>query len=247
MTIKLGFLKSLNQFIYTEIQSHEQEIKTETRDLSEIADSNLDLLILDESIDLNASLNYLEREKKYYPIIEGKNIGLNYEKFESLNAKDLLHFFEKIHNRYILNNNLILIENFYKTQKHLNDLWKKDRNGFFEELWFTIKQNLPIQNLMILFNNLDEKDKPSLTLSYVKGEKNPEIFYADAKEKALMDHYKNHFGKVFDIAFYDKEKGELSITAEIGLSPILLIGKTRDLSSLQISLLKGIFQGISIQ
>lgn len=252
MGIKIGYLKSENQFLLTELDTNDQTLNRKTLDIVELKEAALSLLLIDEGLKDENFANLLEEEKKYYPIVEAQTVGVDLEAFESLQSTDFLNLYTKIQTRWVLNNNIQTIEQIYGTINYMRELWINDRGSFFEELWFMIKTNLGTSSLTIVFNDLKEamnkeKDKPSLIHSMVTGEKLPNIFEGSEKETELMKSYASDFGNAFEVTEYDSSKGRLVATSQIGLSPILIMAELASFTQLQKSLMFSLFSGLQIE
>lgn len=249
MGIKLGYLKSENQFLVTEFDKNTQSLNKKTIDVVEIKETPLNLLLIDENLNQESLVGILEGEKKFYPILEAKSLGIDLSHFDTLSADDCADIYSKVNSRWTLNNNIKTIEEVYNTITHLRNLWFNDRNAFFEELWFLVKNNLGTQGLTIIFNDLKEpenkeKDKPSLVHSFVTGDKLPNIFEGTPRESELMASYAKDFNNSFEITELDLTKGRLVATCQIGLSPILMMAELSSFTQLQKSLMTALFSGL---
>ena len=220
-------------------------------DATSLFDEDLCLSFYPESQESQLS-TYLEKENKYYPIFSFKSVDQDFESVDSLETKELIELFNKVNARWILTNNLKTIEQLAPMSTYLKDLWVKERNSFFEELWFFLKTNLNATELTLIFNDLKEPtekqlekgEKPKLCHSFVKGQKIPQLFAGEEKEDILMKEYEKEFNEIFQITEYNSQKGELIACAKIELSPILILGKIPSLNQVQQALLTGIFNGL---
>lgn len=249
----IGFVKNSSAFIQLKLDQNALSKEEIITDLSQIEQIDLSLLIFDdkeESID--SVLNILQQEGKYCPLIPLSSLNLEFDELKSMPVKELIALYEKVSRAWTYSNNLSLIEGFNNYSTHLKDLWINDRNAFFEELWFSLKRNLATHELSIIFNDLKEPTdkqkekghKSELVYAVVKGHKKQQIFEGKEIESKLMNHYKDEFTGDFNISEYDQERGELVFTSKIKLSPILIMAKVNELTSLQRSLLKGIFSSL---
>ena len=249
MDLNIGFIKSESQFSIFKVDTKTQEIESNVLDTIEISKSNLNLLFYSNEEDIQGLQKIIEEENKFYPVLNSSSLGVSLDDFSSFNSKDVIDVFAKVSNRWILNNNIQTIESVYGLITYLKDLWKNDRNNFFEELWYIVKTNLGTTDLSIIFHDLIEEnpeknEKAQLKYSTCKGKKSPEIFDATESESAVMENYKNDFSEDFQITEYNSEKGELVASLRIGLSPILFMAKTPQFNQLQQSILIAICSGL---
>lgn len=252
MGIKIGYLKSENQFLVTDFDKNSQALNKKTLDVVELKETALNLLLIDESLEEELFANLLEGEKKFYPILEAKTFGIDLDTFDSFRSADFIDLYTKVQSRWTLSNNIQTIEQIYGVINYMKNLWLNDRGSFFEELWFTIKTNLGTNALTIIFNDLKEaqnkeKDKPSLIHSFVTGEKLPNIFEGAEKEAELMKSYAQDFGNAFEVTEFDPTKGRLVATSQIGLSPILIMAELSSFTQLQKSLMVALFSGLQVE
>jgi hypothetical protein len=253
MIVSVGYLKSSSQIF---ILDYEWNDKTSSRiiDVTDLVDQNLQGLYFDKIEDLNAISHMIEKEKLLYPIIDAQAENLTFSKFETLNKDEFKQLYLKLSNRWLMAQNLKTIENNFSMTNHLRDLWKKDRITFFEELWFWLKRNLGTIDLTIYFNdvikteekddNNEKKERPKLSQSYLKGEKQAHFQLGGIREKELMNSYIEKFHDIFEITEFNSDKAQFVATAQIDKSPIIIMGHCPQLNSLQRSLLLSVFSGI---
>jgi hypothetical protein len=252
MLLKIATVISENNVSLKEINLKDGSIISKRIDTIAFVDENLDLLLFDESDDLGNLPQTLEKELKFYPIAPLQTANIDKESFEKLEGTELLSIYEKVSARWILNNNIKTIEQLYPTISYLKDLWIKDRNTFFEELWFILKTNLASSELNIIFHDLKEPtekqlekgDKPKLCYSYVKGQKVPNLFEGKDQEALLMQEYQDEFSQFFNITEYSKEKKQFIACAKIDLSPVLIMARINNFNQLQQSILISLFTGL---
>lgn len=252
MLLKIAMVISENSTSLKEINLKSNEIISKRIDTLSIVDEELDLLLYDSSDELSGIQTTLEKEEKFYPIIPLQTIQIDKDTFEMIEIEDLKNLYSKVSTRWILNNNIKTIEQLYPTISYLKDLWIKDRNSFFEELWFILKTNLATNELNIIFHDLKEPtekqaekgEKPKLCYSYVKGNKIPNLFEGKDQEAFLMKEYEAEFNQFFNITEYSKEKGQLIACAKIDLSPILFMARLQNFNQLQQSILISLFTGL---
>ncbi|MFT6630870.1 MAG: hypothetical protein ACJAS4_000814 [Bacteriovoracaceae bacterium] len=252
MLLKIATIISENNVNLKEINLKDGSVSSKRIDTIAFVDENLDLLLYDDVDDLTSLTQTLEKELKFYPIAPLQSAQIDKDTFNELNAEELLAIYEKVSARWILNNNIKTIEQLYPTISYLKDLWIKDRNTFFEELWFILKTNLASTDLNIIFHDLKEPtekqvekgEKPKLCYSYVKGQKVPNLFEGKDKEALLMKEYDAEFCQFFNITEYSKEKKQFIACAKIDLSPVLIMARINNFNQLQQSILISLFTGL---
>ena len=252
MLTKIALANSENTALIFDLNFKEQSMASRRVDLVTLPDEEIDSLFYDQNDECQTLGNIIQKEDKFYPIIPLQTLGLSKENCESLEFAELAQSYEKATTRWVLQNNIKQIEQLYPTIKYLKDLWVKDRNSFFEELWFIVKSNLATTELNIIFHDLKEPsekqaekgEKPSLCYSYVKGNKLPHLFEGKESEEYLMKEYEAEFGQFFNITEYSSEKNQLIACAKIGLSPILIMARINSLNQLQQSVLIALFTGL---
>jgi hypothetical protein len=251
----IGFLKNVNQVILFQFDKDEpsntsDELNTKIIDIDQISEEDLTCLYIgDECKDQQLSID-LQKYAKIFPIVMAEEFKINSENFESLSNEDHQSLLTTIEAKWILYNNLTLLEEIFPLRDHLKHLYVSDRNTFFEELWYILKSNLATSELTILFNdaveaNDDKKgDRPKLIQSYIKGTKGPNFYSGEAKETELMEQFKTSFSLSFEVSHYDQEKSELTALAMINQSPILILGKTKHCNQLIETLFTSLFNGL---
>ncbi len=249
MEFNLGLIKSENQFLLKSF-NNESDDNGKILDLSELKNSNLQALFYDEeqleNEDLKAAL--LE-DSKYFPIRSLKEINSDYDSFQSMPLEEVRSIFSKVHDNWLLQNNVTLLEELFKVINHLNGLWPNDRTTFFEELWFILKANLGAKSIRIIFNDIQiakkENEKNKLIQVKIEGERVPNPTEGGELEAKIMSNYEKDFNSGFDIAEYSKEKGQLVITATIKKSPVVIMAEVYEMSRMQKAILGTLFTGLS--
>ncbi len=252
MNLTIATVLSDNQLNLHELDMNSMQVNSKRIDSVGLADENINVLVYDQTDDLPNLMAMFEKEQKFYPIAALQSLELTKDSVQNLDAAQLLELYQKVSARWILNNNIKTIEQIYPTISYLKDMWVKDRNSFFEELWFILKTNLATTELNIIFHDLKEPtekqaekgDKPKLCYSYVDGKKIPNLFEGKDKEAVLMKEYENEFQDYLNITEYNKDRGQLVACAKIGLSPILVMAKLPNFNQLQRSLMIALFTGL---
>ena len=251
MQIQIGIISTENQLNVLSINNDNLESKVV--DLVGIKEEELNLLLIDESLNLESFQKTLNSENKFYPIVNMDALELSTDTINSLTGEDLIQLYLKVSSRWIMSNNINSIEQIYPTTQYFKNLWIQDRNSFFEELWFFMKSNLNTNELNIIFHDLKEPnqkqqekgEKPSLCYSYVQGTKLPNLFEGKEKEAVLMKEYDKEFSDKLNVTEFSAEKGQLVACAKIELSPILIMAKLTEFNQLQKSILTALFNGFN--
>lgn len=243
MDFTLALTRSEEQIIIRHF-SEGAQTSTKIVNLEDIKNHNLDGLIILE----NGSYN-LEAELKFYPIRFAHEFNLSPESFEKIDYQTAKSILEKIKENWVLQNNLNLIEELFKTRHHLVSLWPNDRSGFFEELWFILRSNLGAQNLVFIYNDIikakNENEKNKLVKVKVKGNRYPELATVDEMDEMVLKNYEHNFGNIFDITDYNKEKGQVVFCASVKKSPIFIMANVFQLTRMQKALLTSLFEGLN--
>lgn len=255
MQLDIGVIQSENSMNIYSINTENNEFQTKRLETQNIKDQKLDLLLFDENDQLDQLSSMIEKENQFYPISTLTALNLNKDSFGMLEGAELVSLHAKSLNRWLLNNNIQTIEQIYTSITYLKDLWIKDRNSFFEELWFLIKRNIAANDLTIIFHDLKELskkqeekgEKPSLCYSKVTGTKIPNLKVGKEAEAHLMSEYEKEFNDFFNITEFSKEKSQFVACAKIGLSPILIMAKISQLNQLQQSILVALFSGLQVE
>ncbi len=252
MLLTLAIVNSDHQINLNQLDLSNMGISNKRIDSVGLVDENINTLLYDQEDELPSVLPLLEKEEKFYPIAPIQSLQMDKASLEKLDGQQMLDIYNKVSTRWILNNNMKMVEQLYPTITYLKDLWVKNRNSFFEELWFILKTNLATTHLNIVFHDLKEPtekqvekgEKPKLCYSYVEGNKLPTLFDGKDKEAMLMKEYENEFEDFFNITEYNKERGQLVACAKIGLSPILIMAELPSFNQLQQSILISLFTGL---
>jgi hypothetical protein len=253
MIINVGFIVNESQMTVKSLNTDKKTMADKRIDLISLPEESIDALFYKEALlDNNNISHILDKEQKFYPLYNFESLSLSADDLEAFDYDQVFDIYQKAAARWILNNNLKSIEQAYPTLTYLKDLYIKDRNSFFEELWFILKQNLATQDLNIIFHDLKEPtekqaekgEKPKLCYSYVQGNKLPNLFAGKDKEALIMQEYEKEFTNFFNITDFNKEKGQLIACAKIGLSPVLLMANIPSFNQLQQSVLISLFTGL---
>jgi hypothetical protein len=248
MEFSLAYTKNAEQII---LKNFEPSGPTSSKilNIEEIKTHSINGLIYDHEIANEDFLSHFEGELKFYPIRSNHDFHLNNETFENLNLKDAKLIFDKLRENWIIQNNLTLVEEIFKTRTHLLSLFPNDRSSFFEELWFILKSNLGASNLKLYYNDLikakSENEKNKLVKIKVQGSRYPEITSCTEADELVLKNYEKDFGNIFEVTDYNKEKGQLVICGSIKKSPILIMANIYQLTRLQKSILTSLFEGLN--
>lgn len=249
MQFNVGFIKSEKQFLLKSF-GHDSNDQGKVLDLSEIKSANIQALFYEdnliESEDLKSAL--LE-DSKYFPIRSSNEVKVNFDNFEKLDFDSAKTIFSKVHDNWLLQNNVTLVEELFKVINHLNSLWPNDRTTFFEELWFILKSNLGAKSLRLIFNDIQmgkkEHEKNKLIQVKVEGERLPNPVEGGELEAKIMKNYEKDFNQPFEVIEYDAEKGQIVITATIKKSPVVIMAEVYELNRMQKAIIGSLFNGLS--
>ena len=245
MSYELAFLKSDKRIVLKDFSGAENSSRW--MDLQEIQSHAPSALLYSEWALSEEVKTFLSQEARYYPIRQASEFDINAENFEKLEEKQAREIFDKASSNWILQNNLQLLKEMFKVLKHLKNLWPNDRTTFFEELWFILKTNLNASEMKIIYNHLQkggEGEKDKLIRSKVEGIKNPEPQPGGEFEEKVLAHYEDEFKQNFSIAEYNPQRSELVLTAAVNKSPIVIMGRTPQITKLQENLLQAFFDGL---
>ncbi|OUR98568.1 hypothetical protein A9Q84_03910 [Halobacteriovorax marinus] len=249
MEFNLGFIKSDNQFLLKSFNNNADD-NGKILDLSELKSTNLQALFYDENHLENEDLkSSLLEDSKFFPIRSTSDIKVDFENFEKMPFEDVLSLFTKVHDNWLLQNNVTLLEELFKVIKHLNALWPNDRTTFFEELWFVLKSNLGAKSLRIIFNDIEmgkkEHEKNKLIQVKIEGDKFPNPTAGGELEAKIMASYEKDFSNQLEILEYSADKGQLVMTTTIKKSPVVIMAEVYELTRMQKAILGTLFTGLS--
>lgn len=251
MTISLGFIKSSSQIILKDYSLELNQVENKIVDVVDLVDLNLQGLYIDGNEHFSQLSTLLEKEKEFYPILDANDFKLTANAFENLNAFDTKELYDRTNSRWLIIQNMNAVENLVSTSLHLKELWNKDRITFFEELWYWMKRNLAPLDLTLIFHDVlqtedeEKKDRPKLVTSVISGTKKGNFSHGGAKEQELMHLYQDTIVGPFEVTEFDSKKARFVAVAKISMSPIIIMGHVTQLSSLQKSLLSGLFKALS--
>lgn len=254
MIISLGFIRSGSQLLVKELDWLQNSLQSRLIDVTDLPDQNLQGLFIENNDHFSSLISMLEKEKAFYPILDGRDEGLSYAAFEDMPAQQFKDLYLKITGRWTIAQNMGSVENLFKLTNHFRELWKKDRLSFFEELWYWFKRNIGSTDLTIYFNdviqteekdeNNEKKERPKLTQSILTGTKKAHFQQGGPKEKELMQNYLEKFHEFFEVTEFNPAKGHFVATAQIEKSPLIFMARSAQLNQLQRTLLAGLFNGL---
>lgn len=248
MHFTLAFIRSDHQIIVRQFAIDDSPEGT-TTDLEAIKEFHLQGVIYPSTITKEQSRSILEEELKFHPIGTAEEFHLDENTFNSIEFHQAKKIFTTMLDKWLISNNLQLLESLFDTSERLTDLWPNNRTDFFEELWYILKRNLGTSSLKIIYNDINAREaksqKTQLVQTRIDGERLPQPFEGGEFEKSLMGHYKNHFSKTFEITDYDKNLGKLVITSTIKESPVIIMAELYQFGSLQKALIKALLDGVN--
>ncbi|MFG1499904.1 hypothetical protein ABMA70_06800 [Halobacteriovorax sp. XZX-3] len=247
MQRQIGFIKNQNQIIIRDLNSN---TKSKIADVAEVSEEKFDCIFYSpELLEEEVVHNFLKKESKYTPLHEGNNFFESSEQFEAESNDKLKQVFDKISSNWILQNNIVLLEELFEVVDHLKALWPNDRTAFFEELWHIFKINLGANNLKLIYNDIEDvsknSDKKALVHITIDGDKKPNPVKGKEFEAKLMKHFEEEFVNAFQIVEYSEEKGELTICGNILKSPFIIMANIGQITKLQESVLATLIKALS--
>lgn len=260
MDFSVAFIKNEKQMIL----HHVTKLSDDTKDFNneklplpqivnfeEIKEEKIDAIFIPEELLKNDFImERMEEESKFTPIKVVKNHELSADQFESLTKEEIILSVKKVNASWSLQNNLSLLENLFENCRHLKSLWPNERTAFFEELWHLLKNNLGARDLKIAYNDLykskKENEKKKLLRVVIEGKKAPTPTENKELGEALFKNYQGHFSQNFNLYSHNRETGETVILASIHSGPVIIMAKTDGPTKLQLSLLKTLFDALSL-
>ena len=247
MLRQIGFIKNQNQIIIRQLGN---DSKSKIADVAEVSNEKFDCIFYSpEQLEEEGIHSFLKKEAKHTPIHEVKNFFENSDEFESKASDSLAQVYDKIASNWILQNNIVLLEELYEVVDHLKALWPNDRTAFYEELWHIFKVNLGANRLKIIYNDIENVSKnterKALVHITIDGEKVPNPTKGKEFEEKLMKHFENDFVNPFQIIEYQEEKGELTICGNILKSPFIVMANVGPISKLQEVVLSTLVKSLS--
>lgn len=251
-SVTIGMVKNPNQVIIMDLARDNEDRNTKTIDLIDMNDAPLQCLFIADKQIVEQVSGELEKFQKQFPIVLTEEFGISANEFETEDKNKLLSQTDLIRERWILQNNLITMEEIFPLRDHLKNLYVQDRNTFFEELWYLFKNNFGTKSLNIIFHDVKELTpeeekknvQPKLFFSYIEGDKTPNFKEGGAKEDEVYKHFKESFIDPFEIIDYEEGKGQLTALAQINGSPIIIMAVISRMNSLQQTLFKALFSGL---
>lgn len=238
MQFTFGIVKNEQSLNVLDFSS--EGVRSKTVDLELLTDQNLQALFFPEDVPMRAFEEIIEREKRYYPVrpLTFNDHGITFEQGIST--------LRKTQESWVLGNNLNLTENIFETSAHLKNLLKKERDLFFEELWFLLRNNLGTRELTFIYNNLEKKDdeKKKLIKTRIDGKRLPSPTTGGVAEEQIFNHYQKEFGNPFQVIEYDVVKGEMVATLSIYQSPVLVMAKLYNVNEIQKRVLTALFKSL---
>jgi len=250
MQCQMGYVKNSNQLIVKEMNFSTNTNSSKVISLDELQDQNLQVLFYEEEqIEDEGVKEAMMVSSKFYPIRVAAELSLSIESFEKLENTQARDVLSKVLSNWILQNNVILLEELFQVVDHLTALWPNDRTAFFEELWFILKNNLGASSIRLVYNDLKKigknEEKNALIQVVIEGDKMPNPKEGGELEKKLMDNYKEEFVNQFTVAEYLPEKEQLVLAGNIKKSPFLIMANVSEFTRLQQSIIQTFIQALS--
>lgn len=247
MQRQIGYIKNQNQIIIRQLGNNSS---SKIADVAEISSEKFDCIFYSpELLEEEGIHTFLKKEAKHTPIHEVKNFFNNADEFEAKSNDDLSQVYDKIASNWILQNNIVLLDELFEVVDHLKSLWPNDRTAYFEELWHIFRVNLGASNLKFIYNDIENAskntDRKALVHITIEGEKVPNPKKGKEFEEKLMKHFENEFVNPFQITEYNESKGELTICGNILKSPFIIMAKVGSISKLQETVLATLIKALS--
>ncbi len=227
---------------------------------SEIEKFNPQLVIISEEMSQTDDQSYLfEKEIQFSAFETATNINLTYNQFIELDYPNAQAIFDESFSKWILLNNMALLENIFPKVNDLKDLHKNNYHTFLHDMWKLLRNNLGCQNLRIIFNdvtffedndqdeNKEKKQKRSklITRSLV-GERSPEFEEENEAFTALHNKYIDVSVSDIDIIEHNQEMKELTMLISAFEKRYIVMANIPSLNMFQESLLIAFFKGLNI-
>ncbi|MBF0297110.1 MAG: hypothetical protein HQK51_00185 [Oligoflexia bacterium] len=173
MNFKIGYLCSEKSLLINIINTNtaaiaannkNQNVKTKIS-ASEIKSENLNMLLFSSDLQSEDVAHILEEENKYYPVWPANSFNIkseddfdnftssyDFNNFNNFNKSD--NSLLEVYSKWIICNNIKLLDNFFIVLEHLRSLLESDRTSFFEELWQILKSNLGTTYMRIIYHDL---------------------------------------------------------------------------------------------
>jgi hypothetical protein len=241
----MAIINNVTQATIHTFSCDQELIETKIIDQSDLFLEPLSLVVLSNHVSLDQLECDLYNKSNHLPILAQQDIQ------ESYSFDELKNLVGQSSQNWSLKNNLSTIEEMPKLVSHLKDLWNQDRTSFFEELWFIIKKNFATEELKIIFHDLQEdeisenKKKPRLINMAISGFHRGEFIGDDPTNDFLMKNFGLNPVDSLELIEFDREKGNWLFVTHINLSPIVIWGRSLNLSLLSHSILKGIISGLN--
>lgn len=248
MAFKLAMTRNEDQVIVLAFEDNKNPV-SKIMDLQELRAENVQGLIYLNSLKSEDLINQLESETKFYPIRSSDDLQVSIEQFEKLSLEDGRRLFEKLHDPWVLQNNITTIEEMFRARTHLNNLWPNDRTGFFEEFWFLLRSQLGACEISIIYNDMikatKEGEKNRLIKVKVAGTRIPEPQNPNEGDELVYKNYEKEMTHVLEITEFNKEKGHLVLAGTLKKSPVLIMAKIFKLTRLQKAIITALIDGMN--
>ncbi|MFW5887753.1 MAG: hypothetical protein ACOCUH_03040 [Bacteriovoracia bacterium] len=250
MKFTLARIISPTQSAIKKIDTENNDIEEKIIDIEQLDQEDIHTLFFHKENVNDELIDFLQKENKFYPCLTEEQLNLSSDFFTNLTTSRARDLFLGVYGKWIMVNNIFSIEDIFSITKYFKQLWQEDRHSFFEELWFFLRNNIGTSHLRIIFNDLlvneeQESAKEKLGHSTILGEKKANIKSAGNPEEKLMESFKDQFHHHFEIQEYSSDAGELTITASVKKSPILIMARVFTLNHLQKALIKAVFTGLN--
>ncbi len=256
MQFTLGALKNDEQVILKTFQidgSSNDKIRQHSPskiiNVYDLKNSSLHGLLFSKEKNSDDFINLIVVENKYFPVRNALDLQMALEQFESLSSEEGMKLFQKIRTPWVLQNNILALEDVFQIRNHLKQLWPNDRTGFFEEFWFFLKNQLGATELIFYYHDLikatKEGEKNKLIKVKMTGFRHPSPQNLDEADEVVVKNYEPQMSGLLEMSDYNLAKGQLVIAGLLRKSSFLVLAKLPEFNRIQKALLTALFRGLN--
>lgn len=253
MEMAVGFLD--NGLITTQVLDLENKkiINTIKTEINALDKDSLQMLFYTDSTSDEDIKQLYQNFFKFFPLKNGKTIGLTAELFSQNSFAQNEKIISEVYEKWVTLNNLSTIEELVSITLYLKDLRMSDRQTFFDEFWFLLKNTLGTIELKFIFHDLafqksdTENSKPKLTFNYMEGKNTPTFALGTDIEERIFNEFNPKNGDPLTFIEFDPQSKYNTIFIQIDGSPILVLSSQFHLNSLQKALLSGLVAGLQTE
>ncbi len=250
MEIAVGFIENGVITIQLLDLQNKKIISTTKSDLNTLDKDSLQLLFYNESTSEEEVKLLYQNYFKFFPVKNAKTIGLTLDQFTQNSFAQNEKLVSETYEKWVTLNNLSTIEEIVSITLYLKDLRMSDRQTFFDEFWFLLKNILGTTELKLIFHDVAfqkaeaENVKPKLTFSYMEGKNSPTFSTGTDIEERIFNEFNPKSGDTLTFIEFNPQTKYGSLFIQIDGSPILVISSQFHLNSLQKAVLTGLVSGL---